>query len=81
MNFLEFLDTLQNTLDEIEVRGRKNIDAMSASMNAIEAMKNSIIASFQQEIAKPTETVDGGDEVGRQGDIGTESGREDKPSR
>ena len=71
MGFIEFLDRLHNTLEEIEVHGKNNIESMYACMRAISEMKESIIQSMQAEMAKKQPV--GGDEVGRQSDIGAES--------
>lgn len=74
MGFLEFLNVMENTLNTIEVKGRQNINSLYACLNAIDEMRSSIVASMREEMAKKQDVPVGGDEVGRQSDIGTESG-------
>ena len=65
MDFIDFLSTLSNTLEEIEVHGRNNIDKMYACFFAIDRMKSSLINAIEQakkEEEKPKEDpIDGGD--------------------
>ena len=53
MNFVEFLDTLANTLDDIEVHGRENVNLMAVCFSAIEQMRDSIMNMPQR--MKPDE--------------------------
>lgn len=41
---IEFLDTLEMTLNQIEVKGKNNIDYMLGCFVAIEKMKKALIA-------------------------------------
>ena len=72
MGLLDFLNTLENTLESIEVKGKHNIDAMAGCFMAIEQMRDSFCAMAQKELMKPN----GGEEVGRQSDIGTDTGND-----
>lgn len=62
MDFIQFLDTLELTLDEIEVHGKSNLIKMLGSMQAIDKMRIQI--------------EEGGEVDGRQTDIGTDSGND-----
>ena len=62
MDFIQFLDTLELTLDEIEVHGKSNLIKMLGSMQAIDKMRIQI--------------EEGGEVNGRQTDIGTDSGND-----
>lgn len=62
MDFIQFLDTLELTLDEIEVHGKSNLIKMLGSMQAIDKMRIQI--------------KEGGEVNGRQTDIGTDSGND-----
>lgn len=62
MDFIQFLDTLELTLDEIEVHGKSNLIKMLGSMQAIDKMRIQI--------------KEGGEVDGRQTDIGTDSGND-----
>ena len=73
MSFFQFLDALENTLDSIEVKGKENVERLLGCLNAIDDMRNSLYRSMEQEVAKKTEPVNGGDEVGRQSDIGADT--------
>ncbi len=57
MDILSFLNTLENTLCNLEVRGRDNIDRLMGCFIAIDNMKQAILKD--------------GEENGRQSDIGT----------
>ena len=54
MNFVEFLTTLENTLDEISVCGKGNVDRMNACFIAINEMRNSILQMAQKRNAEAT---------------------------
>ena len=79
MGIFEFLDTLERTLNTIEVKGKENLDALYSSLMAIDSYRQSVkdamlqAAKQQAEAEKEETPVDGGGEVGRQSDIGTES--------
>lgn len=84
---LAMLDTLQNTLGLIEVKGFDNIDRMLGSMRAVNDIKSLLLAhisSEQEETTSETEesNTEGVDEEnGRPGDIGTDSGNGRKRGR
>ena len=71
MSWLEFLNTLEETLNHIEVKGKVNIDYMNGCFYAIEQMRQSLFSLAQQEKQKeedkpPEEKLGkGGDEDGR----------------
>ena len=69
MGFLDFLNTLENTLDGIDVHGKENVNKLNACFFAIDDMRESILSSIKSELKKP----DGGEDNGRQADIGTDS--------
>lgn len=62
MSLLEFLNTLENTLNELEVKGKKNINYLYGCFVAIEDARKSILSVPE----------DGGEVDGRQTDIGTD---------
>jgi hypothetical protein len=67
MNFVEFLTTLENTLNEVSVCGKNNVDKLSACFIAIEEMRNSIIQMAQkhkEEALTDTPTGNGGETDG-----------------
>lgn len=66
------LDTLTNTFEEIDVKGRKNVNLMLGCMGAVDEMKLMILESIKSE-KEGTEVEDGGS-----GDIGTASGNDGK---
>lgn len=66
------LDTLTNTFEEIDVKGRKNVNLMLGCMGAVDEMKLMILESIKSE-KEGTEVEDGGS-----GDIGTASGNDSK---
>lgn len=67
MSFLEFLNTLENTLDELEVKGKRNINYLGGCFRAIEEARKSLMT-------KPS----GGVEDGRQTDTGLTACDNDK---
>ena len=77
MNIFDFLNTLEMTLNTIEVRGKENLEALYSSLMAIDEYRKSLAAQMKQQINEEIrQPEDGGDELGRQSDIGTESGGE-----
>lgn len=44
MDFLTFLNTMLNSLNTIEVRGKENIDTLYGCIVATESMRNSLIS-------------------------------------
>ena len=58
MDFLQFLNTLENTLNQITVHGRPNIERMAGIFMAIDKQRSSIMESMQKD----------GEEDGRQVD-------------
>ena len=68
MSFVEFLTTLENTLESINICGKDNIDRMNACFIAIDEMRNSIIQMAQkhkeEETPVDTSTGDGGEKDG-----------------
>ena len=75
MNIFDFLNTLESTLNTIEVKGKGNLEALYSSLMAIDEYRKSLASQMRQKMDEEIEQPeDGGDEVGRQGDIGTESG-------
>ena len=60
MDFLQFLNTLENTLEQISIRGRDDADRMTGIFMAIDNQRAMILASMKK----------GGDESGRQNDTG-----------
>lgn len=58
MSFLEFLDTLKNTLDDITVCGKENINRMFSIYMAIDGQRQAILSSMNKD----------GDNNGRQSD-------------
>ena len=69
MNFLQFLNTLENTLENISIRGRDDLERVGGICAAIDQMRHSILNPHKKE---------GGEEDGRQSDIGTDSGNDSK---
>ena len=70
------LDTLANTLDCIEVKGRNNVDGMLGCMGAIDQMKLMILDGIKEQKEKAKEGAEVKD--GRSRDIGTDSGNKSK---
>ena len=68
MNIFEFLGRMENTLSEISVRGKADIQAMHACLQAIEDYRAFLLA--QQNDSKADKEVR---DDGRQSDIGTDS--------
>ena len=64
MNFLQFLNTLENTLENISIRGRDDLERMGGIYAAIDQMRQSLLVSDRKE---------GGEKNGRQSDIGTDT--------
>lgn len=59
MNFLQFLNILDNTLEHISVRGREDLERMGGIYSAIDKMKEQCISK-------------GGDDSGRQNNSGAD---------
>ena len=66
---LPMFDTMQNTLELIETKGRDNHDRMLGCMSAIDQMRSIVLAYIDQSKKEGVEVKDG-----RPGDIGTDSG-------
>lgn len=66
---LPMFDTMQNTLELIETKGRDNHDRMLGCMSAVDEMKAIVLAYIDQSKKEGVEVKDG-----RPGDIGTDSG-------
>lgn len=64
MEFITFLNVLDNTLDNIEVHGRENVDRMAGIFRAIDNMRYQLTSE--------------GEDDGRQVDIGTDSSNDSK---
>lgn len=70
---LPMFDTMQNTLELIETKGRDNHDRMLGCMSAVDQMKSIVLAYIDQFNKEGVEVKDG-----RPGDIGTDSGNRRK---
>ena len=66
---LPMFDTMQNTLELIETKGRDNHDRMLGCMSAVDQMRSTVLAYIDQSKKEGVEVKDG-----RPGDIGTDSG-------
>ena len=66
---LPMFDTMQNTLELIETKGRDNHDRMRGCMSAVDQMRSIVLAYIDQSKKEGVEVKDG-----RPGDIGTDSG-------
>lgn len=66
MDFLGFLNRMEITLNDIEVKGRDNIDKLYACMLAIDQMRQAIAMSANDNTAP---NKDGEEQDGRQADI------------
>ena len=66
---LPMFDTMQNTLELIETKGRDNHDRMLGCMSAVDQMRSIVLAYIDQSKKEGVEVKDG-----RPGDIGTDSG-------
>ncbi len=66
---LPMFDTMQNTLELIETKGRDNIDRMLGCMSAVDQMRSIVLAYIDQSKKEGVEVKDG-----RPGNIGTDSG-------
>lgn len=65
MDYLQFLNTLENTLDNISVCGKENVLRMTSIYEAIDTNRTAILQSEKQMIKKD------GEGNGRQSDNGT----------
>ena len=76
MSIFEFLNTLESTLNTIEVKGKDNLNSLFSCLMAIDEYRNTLKSQIEEQMKQEVEQKpeDGGDEVGRQSDIGTESG-------
>jgi len=78
MNIIGMLDQLANSLEQIEIKGRDNIDIMLGCMIAIDKIK-SVISEYMQPTKETVEKPEvGEDEDGRQTDIGINTSNTDK---
>lgn len=78
MNIIAMLDQLANSLGQIEIKGRDNIDIMLGCMIAIDRIK-SVISEYMQPTKEAVEKPEvGEDEDGRQTDIGINTSDTDK---
>lgn len=68
MDYLQFLNTLENTLERMSVRGRDDAERIVGIFNAIDQQRQMIISSMNK----------GGEESGRQVDKRTDSGNDSK---
>ncbi len=66
---LPMFDTMQNTLELIETKGRDNHDRMLGCMSAVDQMRSIVLAYIDQSKKEGVEVKDG-----RQGNIGTDTG-------
>ena len=66
---LPMFDTMQNTLELIETKGRDNHDRMLGCMSAVDQMRSIVLAYIDQSKKEGVEVKDG-----RPGDIRTDSG-------
>ena len=64
MDILKFLNTLENTLENITVNGRKNLDRLMGCFIAIDEMRSAIMSE------QNANNQEDGDEDGRQVDNG-----------
>lgn len=67
MDFMEFLNVLENTLEKIEVRGRANINRMMGCFQAIDRQRAYV--------------AQGGEVDGRQTDIGVDPSNDSNDAR
>ena len=56
---LPMLDTFENTLDLIEVKGRENHDRVLGCMGAIDKMRSIILANIEKSSKEGVEVKDG----------------------
>lgn len=70
MNIIGMLDQLANSLGQIEIKGRENIDIMLGCMIAIDQIK-AVFTEFMQPTEEAVEKPEVGEEDGRQTDIVT----------
>lgn len=69
MDILGFLNRMEFTLNDIEVKGRDNLDKLYACMLAIDQMRQEIAMSANAE-NNTAPNKDGEEQDGRQADIG-----------
>ena len=77
MNIIGMLDQLANSLEQIEIKGRDNIDIMLGCMIAIDKIK-SVISEYMQPTKEAVEKPKVGEDDGRQTDIGVNTSDTDK---
>ena len=71
MSWLEFLTTMENSLNSIEVKGEDNLRLLLGCLDAVSRAKKSLMSINPMNIEqKPTEA--GGEEDGRQSDKHTD---------
>ena len=66
---LPMFETLQNTLDLVEVKGRDNHDRILGCMRAIDQMRSVVLMNIEKTNKEGVEV-----DNGRSGNIGTDSG-------
>lgn len=66
-SLLPLFDTMQNTLDLIETRGRENLDRLLGCMSAVDQMRSIVLAHIENT------TKEGVEKNGRQVDIRTDT--------
>ena len=59
MDFLTFLNTMRNSLNQIEVKGKENLDTLFSCILATESMIDSIKNMANKEIDDGGELADG----------------------
>ena len=72
MDFLDFLNGLERTLEEIEVKGRQNHDYLMGCFLMIDKAKDSYLAMQRQS------QIEDGENNGRQTNIGTDTSDSNK---
>ena len=75
MSLFEFLGTLENTLNEIEVKGKKNINYLGGCFRAIDELRKAL---NEQSPVTDNKQQSGGEEDGRQTDTGLTACDNDK---
>lgn len=70
MDWLTFLNTMDETLNHIEVKGKENLNLLYGAILAVGSMRDSLF-QLQQSSNQTSEQVEGGEADGRPCDIPT----------
>ena len=74
MDFLDFLNGLERTLNQIEIKGKQNMDYMLGCFVNIDKARESYINLIKSK----NQPIEDGEKDGRQTDIGTDSSDSNK---